>query len=339
MLTDDDLTRLLGEAAGSFVVPDFSVEEPVPARSRLPVRRWLQGSGIAATLLVGAVLLSSVGGGSTSSSKSSSVGAPVTVPRPLAPSTTDRVGSATHGVAGLGAVQNGPTSTAADTGETRVVKTGTVTLLAAKGKVQATIASVKQELTKAHGYIASEDSQPIGTDPTATVTMRVPVGAFEALEQRLQNLGVKVVSVTSSGKDVTASYADTAAQIGSLKAARERFLTILSGAKTIGETLTVQQRVDDVQSQIDRLEGQRRLLANQSDLATLTVAVSEKTPVVKDSTPGGLSRAWDRATHGFTSGVEGLIAHSGRALLVLIVGLLAFVVLRVGWRLARRSLL
>jgi hypothetical protein len=338
MFTDDDLTRLLGEAAGSFAVPDVVVEQPAQKPRQVPVRRWLQGSGIAAALLVGVVLLQSGPGGTSTgtSSKSSSV-APTAqvaagIPQPL-----PRVGHLAPG--GADAVTSPGKADAADTGEARVVKTGTVTLLADKGKVQATIASVKRELTKAHGYIASEDSQPIGTDPTATVTMRVPVGAFDALEQRLQNLGVKVVSVTSSGKDVTASYADTAAQIGSLKAARERFLTILSGAKTIGETLTVQQRVDDVQSQIDRLEGQRRLLANQSDLATLTVAVSEKAPVVKASTPGGLNRAWDRATHGFTSGVEGLIAHSGRALLVLIVGLLGFVVLRVGWRLARRSLL
>jgi type IV secretory pathway VirB2 component (pilin) len=149
-----------------------------------------------------------------------------------------------------------------------------------------------------------------------------------------------VVSVDSKGKDVTASYADTEAQIASLKAARNRFLTILSGAQTIGDTLSVQQRVDDVQGQIDRLEGQRRLLADQSSLATLTVTVGVKAPkAAQAKEQGGLSRSWDRAKHGFSSGVEGIVARSGRALLVLIVLGLALLVGRLGWRLARRRLL
>ncbi|MCU1594416.1 MAG: putative lipoprotein, partial [Frankiales bacterium] len=109
---------------------------------------------------------------------------------------------------------------------------------------------------------------------------------------------------------------------------------------TIGETLTVQQRVDDVQSQIDRLEGQRRLLANQSDQATLTMTISEKPPaVVKAQTTSGLSSSWDKAKHGFSSGIEGLISRSGRALVVLLVLGIALVVGRFGWRLARRRML
>jgi hypothetical protein len=155
----------------------------------------------------------------------------------------------------------------------------------------------------------------------------------------VRQVGGKVANAESSGRDVTAQYADTEAQIASLKAARSRFLTILSGARTIGETLSVQQRVDGVQAQIDRLEGQRRVLANQSSLATFTVTVSEKADVIKKtSAPGGLSKAWDDAKHGFSSGVEALIAHSGRALLVLIVAVLAFFVARLGWRLTRRRL-
>ena len=76
-----------------------------------------------------------------------------------------------------------------------------------------------------------------------------------------ERLPVKVLSASSEGKDVTAEYADTQAQIQSLKAARARYLAILAKADTISETLSVQQRVDEVQGQIDRLEGQRRVLA------------------------------------------------------------------------------
>ena len=115
----------------------------------------------------------------------------------------------------------------------------------------------------------------------------------------------------------------------------------LSRAKTIAETLSVQQRVDDVQQQIDRLEGQRRVLANQSDFATVTLSVAEKgaedEAFVKQE-PSGWSKAWDDAKHGFSSGVQGLIGASGRTLLVLLCGAALLLLGRTGWRLARRRL-
>jgi hypothetical protein len=374
MLTDDDLARLLTDAASTFDVPERApLLGQLTAKQetrKLPGRR-VTGIAAAASLLVAAALLMpGFGGGAVSSSKSSPaqgvvtpqfggnaggaadsngtfsplsapvVGAPAggALARSSAGGTSASAPQKQPSVA-AGTTVAGAKAGPADGGDARVVKTGTVTLLADKGKVAQTVVALKSALAGARGYVASENSQPIGDNPTATVTVRVPAAAFEAVETQFQKLGAKVVSVTATGRDVTAAYADTAAQIASLRAARSRFLTILSRANTIGETLTVQQRVDDVQSQIDRLEGQRQVLANQSDLATLTVTVSEKAPAaVKVAEQSGISSAWDRAKHGFSSGFEGLVARSGRALLVLIVLAVGVVVGRVGWRLARRRL-
>lgn len=378
MLTDDDLTRLLGEAAASFEVPDEGpgsvieeLEDTAPARPWLR-RRGVQLTAAAAVVAIAAVLAQSLGGPSASPKQVTTAAGHGGQQSPIAQGFAGGAtgGSASGSSGDLRAVTSAPgaapvpapaavplsapslsseksradaaqqaAATVADGGDARVVKTGTITLMADRGKVSAVVTAI-QRLVVAPAYVSSQSSQPIGDNPSATLTMRVPVGRFESVVTAVQDLGAKVVSVESSGKDVTAAYADTAAQIASLKAARSRFLTILAGAKTIGETLTVQQRVDDVQGQIDRLEGQRRVLENQSDLATLTVTVSEKVgTILKTTAPTGLSKAWKDAKHGFTSGVEALIARSGRALLVLIVAVLALVVARFGWRLARRRLL
>ena len=375
MLTDDDLVRLCAAAADSFAVP---AEGPGSVRGQLagaaPTRPWLRRRGVqlagaASVVAVAAVLAQGIGGAHVRTTA-----APASAPAAadaggkllnggavMAPSAGGGAGAAgTEGsatpVQGPAAstqdAQRGPAAVSvpgapvagskaigADGAEARVVKTGTITLVVDHGKVGVTVKKVQGVIAGARGYVADQNSQEIGDNPTATVTMRVPVASFEGAVQQVRDLGAKVVSVSSTGKDVTAAYADTAAQIASLKAARSRFLTILAGANTIGETLTVQQRVDDVQGQIDRLEGQRRVLQSQSDLATLTVTVSEKVDAaLKVAEPSGLALAWDRATHGFTSGVEGLIAHSGRALVVLVVVVLGLLVLRSGWRLARRRL-
>lgn len=127
-----------------------------------------------------------------------------------------------------------------------------------------------------------------------------------------------------------------------LTAARERFLAILERAGSIGDVLSVQQRVDDVTGQIDRLQGQRQVLAAQSDDATLEVTVTEKDdPVVArdvDEPDTGLSKAFRDAGTGFTSGVEALVRLSGRGLLLLVLAAAAYAVLRLDWRASRRRL-
>jgi len=224
----------------------------------------------------------------------------------------------------------------------RVVKTGTISLIVDKGKVGEAVIKLRGVATRVRGYVAEESSQELGDSPSASVTMRIPVATFDSVmtELRSKGFGAKVVSAESSGRDVTASYADTQAQLRSLEAARNRYLAILRTATSLGHVLEVQQRIDGVQAQIDRLEGSRRVLANQSDLATLTVSVADKDgEALKSVEPSGFGEAWDDAKDGFTGGLEALVARSGRALLVLMVAAVLLVVGRFGWRIARRRMI
>jgi hypothetical protein len=225
----------------------------------------------------------------------------------------------------------------------KIVKTGTIALIVGDGKVSSVVTKVDGIAKGVGGYISDAKSQEYGDDPTSTVTIRVPVDTFESVVQAVRDQvknGVgKVDSSSTSGQDVTAAYADVGAQIQSLTAARDRFLVILSRANTIGETLSVQQRVDSVQQQIDSLRGRLRVLKDQTSMGTLTVTVSEKAKAEKKPhVQSGLSKSFDNAQHGFTSGVESLISRSGKGLLVLILAAVGLVILRTGWRLARRRM-
>jgi hypothetical protein len=358
MLTDEDLTRLLEEAAGSYPVPEPDLALPEESPKPVWLRRGPQlGAAAAASVVALALLLQGGGGGGSPSAKSSLAGASVDRAAPTeAYDSGGTTGGALGPVAGPAPVPqqlaNGSvkspavagTGSSAGTAEgqdsARVVKTGTISLVVDEGKVSATVKRLQVLVATARGYIADSTSDEAGKHPSASLTVRVPVASFEQLIDQVRGLPVKVVSAAATGKDVTASYADTKAQIQSLTAARNRYLDILSRAKTIGETLTVQQRVDDVQQQIDRLEGQRRVLADQSDYGTLTISVADQADqealITKE--PSGWSKAWHDATHGFTSGVQRLIAGSGRTLLVLLVGAALLLLGRTGWRLARRRL-
>ena len=400
-LTDEDLVSLLGEAAGSYDVPD---DGPDAIRAELADEaevvpfyrhRRLQVAAAAAVVLggiaLGATVFGSNGdtvgklaGAERPSSDGSGAGgdtfqrqsgrldsgpegsAPQAAPRSLTGSTwtgttwtpagesaaretySDKLlatggtatGSAAAPAAGGGTAASAPVPAAPTADGARVVKTGAIALVVDDGRVTPVLTEVQQLAQQFGGEVSVAKTEELGDTPSGSVTLRVPVDQFEEVVAKVRSLDAEVRSATTSGKDVTAEYADLQTQIRTLTAARERFLEILSRARTIGDVLAVQQRVDDATGKIDRLEGQRRVLAAQSERATLEVMVTEADdPVVTRAEPDdGISKAFSDAWHGFTSGVEGLIRLSGRGVLLLICLAVAFVVLRFGWRASRRRL-
>jgi hypothetical protein len=377
-LTDDDLTRLLDEAASSYDVPEHGPGEILAALAEAPAptplirRRWVQLSAAAAAVVAGAVFAASQYGGDAASTEMTAAGGggsrlDATKSYADAPN-ADRFTSMESGAAGSGAaaasapvagtvrvpapaaltpgVAEAPALTGAvgasapDEGDSRVVKSGSIALVVKDKRVTPTLTAVQQAAAAEGGYVSSSTSDEYGETPSGEVTVRVPVAKFEDLVNRVRGLDAKVRTASTSGKDVTSAYSDLEAQLKSLNATRDRFYTILTKTKTISEILTVQQRIDNVSGQIDRIEGQRKLLANQSDLSTLTVSVSEEgDPVVRATKPqSGISQAFENAKDGFVSGVESIISHSGRALLwLLCIGALVLFV-RSGWRVARRRM-
>ncbi len=365
MLTSDDtLTALFATEADSVEVPPDGPDRVLARVANAPApwwqsrRRQAQLAAATAAVVAAALVLPGLFGGAGRSSELVSGAGPTSsiLQGPAASRAAGAAGSAAttadaraqapgrvsrSGPAGA-APAEGATSAGTpgnDGAAARVVKTGSIALVVDKGQVTRVLTTVQTVIASLQGYVASSSTQEFGATPSGTVTFRIPVANFERAVERLRGLRATVRDAEASGRDVTAEYADTAAQVGSLKAARSRFLTILGQAKTIGETLTVQQRVDDVQGQIDRLEGQRRVLADQSDLATLAVTVNEKDdPVTRQPSQGGLGSAWHDAVRGFTSGAEALIARSGTALLVLLVLGVAGLLARLAWRVVRLRL-
>jgi hypothetical protein len=225
----------------------------------------------------------------------------------------------------------------------KIVHTGSLGLTVAKGQVSSVLTRLTGLATGVGGYVSSSTTAESGTRPTGTVVLRVPAAAYDTALAQARALGT-VTSTSSSAKDVTGSYTDLQAREGALKKTRDHYLTLLAKATTIGETLSVQQRVDDAQTQIDQLQGQINVLGDQASYGTLSATVTEKAPAAVTTKPkpvhhqSGMSKAWHRAVDGFVTGVEALIARSGRAVLVLIVLVLGLGVLQAAWKVGRRRL-
>lgn len=268
--------------------------------------------------------------------------APSTVTEPQAADSVT-VGS-TGSAAGSGTVAAGPTQSViqsvAPSGvtATRIVKTGDLQLRVTKGAVQSTMAKLGALATSHGGYVAESNTDANPTSPSGDITLRVPVGQFTATVTEAEKFG-HVDSLSTEAKDVTGKYVDLNARLHALQRTRATYLSILSRATTIGATLSVQQRIDDVQQQIDELKGEIKLLASQSSYSTLDVHVDQPAliAVVKPHHERhGLSKAWHTSIHRFTRGIDAIVAAVGPLLLGILIIAFGYAVIRLGSRSYRR---
>lgn len=374
MISDEMLERLLRDAAATFAPPAegpgtvLAAARPpralrlLPSRERGQPRRRVLSLAAAGVALVavsaagGALLAGGEGprhqlssaegqaGGRSTSSPPSVAAAPPAGAGNL--SFNPSSGGTESARRAPGAARSGlqaarpPAGAAPPADSARIVKTGAVSLEVAKMQVGPTLDRLTSLAAAQGGYVASSTTSEGSATPAGSVRLRVPARAFEDTLKQVRGFGT-VQSVSAAGRDVTATYVDLAARLRALRATRSTYLTLLSKAKTIGETLAVQQQVDGVQQQIEQLEGQRKVLADASDLATLDVRVAEKGTAVAVNPSrerSGLELAFSRAFHGFARGIYAIIAASGPALLLLICLLVLLATTWVGYRMLRRRL-
>lgn len=307
---------------------------------------------VAAIGLVVVILAFLVGGSGGSSSKSGDVATAggirnsAPVPAPTGGSFGATSGAAGSVAAPEQAAQAAPNAQSAPNtpdvpvdAVNKVVKTGEMDLAVTKGKVATTMDQLIGLATLERGYIADSHSDE-GTSPSGSVTLRVPVQSFEATINQVRQLrNVKVLSQQTAGEDVTNKYVDLQARVHSLIATRTTFEQILARATTIGDTLAVQSRITDVQTQIEQLQGELRVLNDQTTFGTLTVTVDENATKVV-ATPhhrSGMSAAFHRSLDRFVNGIEAIVGVIGPLLLIALIAGFAWLAGRPLYRRLRRQ--
>jgi hypothetical protein len=308
-------------------------------RRQLPGRRtWLAVAAVAGVLLVALAFV--IGGGGGGGAARSGGGSAVTAPSNATFAGGSRASSAggKDGSASAALSPGSPTlpGIPADVAD-KVVKTGEMDLEVAQGQVPHTLDRLIALATLDRGLVAESHSSD-GSVPSGSVTLRVPVQSFDTAVTQVRALPGKVISQQTAASDVTAKYVDLQARIHSLIATRSSFERLLARATTIGDTLAVQSRVTDVQTQIEQLQGQLRVLADQATFGTLTVTVDERAkPSASTHEQSGMSRAWHRSWDRFVNGVEAIVGIIGPLLLVGMVALLFLLVGRLAYRMLRRQ--
>ncbi|MGB7200944.1 MAG: DUF4349 domain-containing protein [Pyrinomonadaceae bacterium] len=180
-------------------------------------------------------------------------------------------------------------------------------------------------IAESHGGFVVE-SQQTSSDVRATtrdivsMSVRVPSQKFADTLDQIRQTSERVVFETVKGDDVTEEFIDVEARLKAKKALEQQFVEIMKRASNVEDALNVQSQLGDVRSEIERIEGRKRFLENQSSLSTIKIKL--QTPAVFSASSSGFShRLGESLATGFDFALNFVLG-----LVTLVVATLPFVV-------------
>lgn len=314
--------------------------QPTPLN---PVRKkrlgkWFIAAGIPLALLVVALMAGTVLKISDPTYRSDTgVRAPAseqTAPKESAPSIADDDYSTSEesvGRAGApGTTASVPDAVPDPSAPERVIKTGDLSIAVPDGDVQQAYLQAGAIARELGGYVASSSTSTGTKGGTASIVVRVPAARFEEMAEKASALG-EVRSMSTSGQDVSAQFVDLEARLRNLEAQRDQILTLMSQAKTVQETITIQDRLFSVTEQIERIKGQLKTLESKTAYSTLNITVSQASaPPAGDG--WGTGKALSRAAHAFVDTLNGFIVLMGPLAFLGILAVMIWIPVRVTLR-------
>ena len=139
---------------------------------------------------------------------------------------------------------------------------------------------VDDALEGARAVTASLDGYVSWEGPGA-MTLRIPDVALEDALERIGAYG-EVERREIRSQDVTESYTDLQIRLDNARALQARLRDLLERAETVSDVVEVENALSRVTLEVERLEGQKRLLDNQIVFSTVRFEVYD------GATPGPL---------------------------------------------------
>lgn len=151
--------------------------------------------------------------------------------------------------------------------ERKIVRDANVRLEVGKEvEIAPALRAVHQVAGQTGGFVFSETKD--------TVVLKIPAAKLDDALARVSKVA-KVRDKNVSARDVTSEYVDLNIRIDNARKLQTRLKELLTQTQDVGKVLEVEKELARVTEQLERLEGQMRLLSQQTTYATLTVTVEE----------------------------------------------------------------
>lgn len=185
-----------------------------------------------------------------------------------------------------------------------------------------TVDEVKKKIVESNGIIQSEEeydddynwyySDYEKTNATRNImfTVRVPSEKYDSFLESLEGSG-KIVSKSSSVDNISKQYYDTESIIKSLEIQEDRLLTMMEEAETIQDMISVETRLTEVQTELNRYHTSLASMQTDVDYSTVYISIREVyeySPDIHTNTfLERLGNAFSDSWSGFKNAIEGVL--------------------------------
>ncbi|MFH8473560.1 DUF4349 domain-containing protein [Streptomyces sp. NPDC018000] len=132
------------------------------------------------------------------------------------------------------------------------------------------------------GLVAREETERIDdTYEISHIVLRVPQGEYDAVLRDLAGAG-RLLSRTSSAKDVTDQVVDVESRIATQRASVARVRKLMDQAEKITDVVALEGELSSRQASLESLLARQKSLKDRTTLATITLDLSEPETVTED---------------------------------------------------------
>ncbi|WP_327272260.1 DUF4349 domain-containing protein [Streptomyces sp. NBC_01224] len=194
---------------------------------------------------------------------------------------------------------------------THVIRTATLSVEVKS--VPKAAAAARSVAASSGGLVAREETERVDdTHEMSHIVLRVPQGEYDAVLRDLAGAG-KLLSRTSSAKDVTDQVVDVESRIATQRASVARVRKLMDRAEKLTDVVALEGELSSRQASLESLLAQQESLKDRTTLATITLDLSEPETVAKDGDDPGFLDALGGGWHAFVTMLRWLAMAVGAA--------------------------
>ncbi len=163
----------------------------------------------------------------------------------------------------------------------KIIKTGGIDFQSEN--IEEDYKRIRELLPKYNAYIESETQSKSSQQINYNLTIRVPSDIYDTLYATLSTLAFRLDNRYSNIEDVTERYYDLKTRIKNKESLEQRYLEILKKAAEIKDIIEIEKNLNEVRTEIERLQGQFNYLSKQVNFSTINLSFYEVLPYVYDS--------------------------------------------------------
>jgi hypothetical protein len=166
----------------------------------------------------------------------------------------------------------------------RVIRTAGLELQVTKGRFDERYDRAVAIARGAGGYVSQSKSNATGTSiASGELVMRIRSHNFDQVLTALKKLG-KIKALDVSSEDVSEEFVDLNSRLKHWRAQEAVMLELMTKAKTIADSIAIQNNLSQIQMEIERISGRLNYLEDRTSYATIRLYMAEPQVVpVKDT--------------------------------------------------------